>query len=582
MIHPDEFEAAVGNVKKGPQRAPQMQSPSPHATPQNQQQAAASPAPSVAPTPVQQPSINTKALGFIVAFICAAILLIYFLIHLEVQKKSPAQAQNSTTQVPTVTPTPTPTPVQPPSGDEIFLGNIPSLNAEVKSVRLFESGSAASNVNSRIYFDKFARQGTRLINWELNLTDTPPDHRIQFEIESVWSTTTGEIVERKNNQLYIDTGWTSASFNAGSGIDIPGQAWSSGKYKVELYAFGNLIARAPFEVIDDSEESHPEAFRGTISNLNIQAISLRFFESGLPITSMGERSYSDKFYKNTTRLILWELNLQNPAPDHRIPLEIIAVLKHAGQIVGQRLYSSYIDAGWSNSYQNDGWGTAAAGQFWTPGRYDVSLYVGGNLIANDSFDILDEIQSQTQQSSNYQRSSNQASNSETYRSYKSNPTDMTSNIAIATGEFVQIYRVEHRHNIGSCSGMLQLNRDSVLFFSKQHILQLNKTDVKHLDGSGITDHEGHNWHFKIKGKSDQYVRQLFENWYNNLEVDSSSPYTARVLQDLDCGTKAYPINYGKQTSIEFVNDMPEPRQIFAVGPNSELTLYKPLAPYEAS
>lgn len=524
-----------------------------------------------------------RMLRGILTFMLAIIIIVPVILWLS--KGQTSTPVRTYTAPPIPSPTPTTTPIQ-VSQDDTFLGNIPTLGAQVRSLKFFESSSSDVPFGSRIYSDRFVGQGTRFIMWELLFTMPPPDHRISFEIEAVWSKSSGEVFEKQIHQGYIEPGWSSAYRNAGRGSDIAGEAWLPGKYKVELYISGNLIARSSFEVISKttSPNEAPGITLGTLPSLNMQSTALRLFESDEPLIPQSSRIYTNKFYRTSTHYICWELQVYIPPTDQPTPLEIIAVWsRDNGEILARYVSTGYISSGTSTSVQNGGWGARVPGQSWLPGSYKVDLYAGGALLGSASFAVFEDIVQKP--SSQYQQPNSQT-DMITHPDISSNTSSQNepnnADEIAATNQFVEIYRVEHKHSFGSCMGILQLSRDSMVFASNQHLVQLDKTDIKHLDGPGITDHEGHNWHFKIKNKSDQYVRQLFENWRNNLGVDFSSPYTARILRDLNCATKAYSINYDKQTSIEFVNDTPEPRQVFAVGPNSEMTLYKSLAPYEAS
>ena len=434
-----------------------------------------------------------------------------------------SQPTQMTSNVTGSAPTPAPTPVQPPADQNaVFLGNIPSLNAQVTALRFFESGVNVLARESWIYADRFIQHGTRYINWELSLQNQPLDHRITFEIEAVWSTINGQIINKLKQDAYIDPGAISPYYYRGWGSENPGQAFAPGMYKVELFVEGNLIARAPFEVVETPSGvmETDGKYLGSIPNLRAQVTSIRVFESGSPMVAYGSRVYANAFSQNSTRYIYWELGLRQPAPDHRLPVDIIAVWTRAnGVIVVRRLDSAYIDSGWSSEYHNDGWGSETPG-YWTPGDYKVDLYIGGGLVGRVRFEII----------------SNPTRDADTYREYVSpTPQRDTSRVEPEkpivseeqqirqANEYVrqmqekygQKFTVHHKHIFGHCRGTLHLTKDALEFHSREHSLQIKKSDVERLDGDGIIDNKHKAWHFQIAGKTSDEAKQLFQSWYQD-------------------------------------------------------------------
>jgi len=79
-----------------------------------------------------------------------------------------------------------------------------------------------------------------------------------------------------------------------------------------------------------------------------------------------------------------------------------------------------------------------------------------------------------------------------------------------------VYRAFHEHRWGgNCVGELQLGKDLLVFVGKKHVLRLTKTDIKCLDGKGITDANDKHWHFRIEGKSADQMKQILQNWYTD-------------------------------------------------------------------
>ncbi|SRR6266481_4596216 len=525
MISPDDFDA-VGNTTRAPKGSPQATAAPRHqvVSPPKSHQSPLTAVPPVGTSPVRQSLMSFTEWKIVIAAIIWSIFLVWLVIHFGKNGNhisTPTQA--SPAAAPLVTPTPEPL-IQPPPGDGIFLGNIPSLNAQVTSVRFFESGINPATFDTRIYADKFIQQGTRYIYWELNFTAPQSDHRIPFEIEAVWSKITGEIFEKKIHQGYIDAGLPSIFQNEGFGSDMVGQAWSPGRYKIELYMDGKLVARAPFDVVENLTATNGSRdFLGTVSSLNIKATDLHLFESGTSLTPKDARTYTNKFYQTTTRFVGWELTIQKPPLNRMLPLEIVTIWSRiTGETIAKHIRAGYIDSGSAVSYQSDGWGSAVAGQFWLSGAYKLELYTGGNLLASTRFEVVGDSAQNTSGSRPPNILYDQSSSSLPATSVQSTSKDRYSNTLTGDGQIdlsstsggKGIYWAQHKHAFGgSCSGQLQLSKDSLLFLGNEHELRLSRSDIKQLNGEGITDLKGHNWHFRIEGKKSDEVKRIFRDWY---------------------------------------------------------------------
>jgi hypothetical protein len=71
------------------------------------------------------------------------------------------------------------------------------------------------------------------------------------------------------------------------------------------------------------------------------------------------------------------------------------------------------------------------------------------------------------------------------------------------------FAAKHKHRlIGGCDGVLTLSENGIRFKSEDHYFALTMDEVE-LDGDGITDGSGKNWHFSIK---DMDVRELLRDW----------------------------------------------------------------------
>jgi len=138
---------------------------------------------------------------------------------------------------------PATTPATP--GTETRPVDIPSLNANVVSLRFYVAGTALTT-ESREYKSRFAKSETRRIGYELILRHSAPGHRIEYSIESVWHHD-GAILHTHKFDLGIEPDWIQSTPVLALGWDEPGN-WPIGSYLVELFIEGRKIASASFEV----------------------------------------------------------------------------------------------------------------------------------------------------------------------------------------------------------------------------------------------------------------------------------------------------------------------------------------------
>jgi len=125
-----------------------------------------------------------------------------------------------------------------------------------------------------------------------------------------------------------------------------------------------------------------------VPSLNAYVTDLRFFEGGDDGVPYGEREYDHQFPKATTRSVWWELDLSYPETQAPVTFEIEAVYyKPDGSEDGHYTDEFHIKAGWSGSVHTSGWGWDEPGK-WDPGPYLVEMYVEGDLVASDTFEIL--------------------------------------------------------------------------------------------------------------------------------------------------------------------------------------------------
>lgn len=176
------------------------------------------------------------------------------------------EAEPTATPVPTATPEPTarptpgPTPVPQPTPTPLldeqpalvkFKGSIPSVNARVTDIRLFERGSDPSTTDDRVYRNTFDRTAARFVYAEISLAYPIPESRVTFDLETTYRRSDGSIFGSSTRDSYFESDWTSSSSARGRGWADPGK-WPADTYTVELSVEGNLVASSQFIIVDEA------------------------------------------------------------------------------------------------------------------------------------------------------------------------------------------------------------------------------------------------------------------------------------------------------------------------------------------
>ncbi len=128
------------------------------------------------------------------------------------------------------------------------LTRIPSLNATVVDLRLYERPTGSFHSEERIYATTFDQLTTRLVGWELKLVHPPRSSRVDFEIETSFYRSDGSILAQLTKASYFEPNWTNSQRGHGWGYAAPAN-WQPGTYYAVLTIGGEVIAGRSFEII---------------------------------------------------------------------------------------------------------------------------------------------------------------------------------------------------------------------------------------------------------------------------------------------------------------------------------------------
>jgi hypothetical protein len=131
-----------------------------------------------------------------------------------------------------------------PGNQEVF---IPSLEAYVRDIRFFESGCHPADTRNRVYATDFRKDRTCYIHWELRLAYPKRHPSRAFQIEEIWYQPDGSVLARQHFTGSIQESWNHSFHYHGWGWNEPAH-WNAGKYRVELFIDGSLIAVGSFTI----------------------------------------------------------------------------------------------------------------------------------------------------------------------------------------------------------------------------------------------------------------------------------------------------------------------------------------------
>lgn len=131
------------------------------------------------------------------------------------------------------------------------VSDIPLLNANVVSLRFYESGADALGWDQREYKNRFSKEVTRGIYWALDLELPDPGRTINYTVERVVYRD-GAFYNKGKCDLSIDAGFitsqtTIISPSCGFGWVVPGK-WRAASYLMELFIDGRKVAAGSFEI----------------------------------------------------------------------------------------------------------------------------------------------------------------------------------------------------------------------------------------------------------------------------------------------------------------------------------------------
>jgi hypothetical protein len=127
--------------------------------------------------------------------------------------------------------------------------DVPSLNANVKSLRFFEGVTENLPVEQRKYQKRFSSSNARYIYWELYLTYEKQAQKKEFTIEGIWYRADGSEYARTPRNAVLPEGWDESLHQSGFGSNTPG-TWPPGTYRVDLMIGGRKVASSAFEVLN--------------------------------------------------------------------------------------------------------------------------------------------------------------------------------------------------------------------------------------------------------------------------------------------------------------------------------------------
>lgn len=124
---------------------------------------------------------------------------------------------------------------------------IPEIQADITSVRFYESGGDIIPYGQRNYRTMFKSADARAIWWEAFIEHPSPASTVHFDLEVAFYDPQGNELTRHVKKTFIEHGWTSSYHTLGFGWRDKGN-WKPGIYRVEFFYRNKRIAQGSFEI----------------------------------------------------------------------------------------------------------------------------------------------------------------------------------------------------------------------------------------------------------------------------------------------------------------------------------------------
>ncbi len=263
--------------------------------------------------------------------------------------------------------------------------DIPSVQANVQSLRFYARGDSEVPAEQRDYTDQFPQSSTTYVAWELDLEHPAPGQRVDLPIYWTLRSDDGSIDAAYQLDSYVLADWTNSQHTNSAGWAAPGY-WPAGTYTVDLYVDDAWVTSGSFTIYQDTSAptAPPESY---IPSLQANVTGLYFFESGTLVPSYDQWIYQEGFSQADARYVNWVLDLAHPSAGQQIDFTIQWTLRSEdGSVDLSFTQDSYLQPGWTSSYHWSGYGWPDPGN-WQAGAYWVTLYIDGNVVAEGSFYI---------------------------------------------------------------------------------------------------------------------------------------------------------------------------------------------------
>ena len=178
-----------------------------------------------------------------------------------------------------------------------------------------------------------------------------------------------------------------------SGVDSVNGAFANVKMNSDRFVTVKMRLLPPTITPTPTPTPEPKARQqpsGYIPRLDATVTNVKFFEAPYEGVNHEDREYRVYFDGSTTRYISWELNLRHPSSAIKRDYVIEFVLYRVGEnkYLFRGNHNTYIIAGWTSSWNNNGWGSNTPGIAYKPGAYYVNLFVDSDLVAKGEFEVF--------------------------------------------------------------------------------------------------------------------------------------------------------------------------------------------------